>query len=48
MEASSNERADAVEILLEVKSDPNITDEVKFHYSHSLYNSNTIHYVTGW
>ena len=28
-------------VLLEVKADPNITDEVKLHYNHCLYNSNT-------
>ena len=35
-------------VLLEAKADPNITTEVKLHYSHCLYNSNLMHYVTGW
>jgi hypothetical protein len=37
-----------VSVLLAAKADPNITDEVKLHYSHCLYNSNLMHYVTGW
>ena len=38
---------ETVSVLLEAKADPNITDEVKLHYSHCLYNHNLIHYVTG-
>ena len=37
-----------VSVLLEAKADPNITNEVKLHYSHCLYNSNLMHYVTVW
>ena len=48
MAASSRGEVDAVKILLEAKADPNITNEVKLHYSHCLYNSNLMHYVTVW
>ena len=48
MEASEKRYTDTVRALLEAKADPNITDEVKLHYSHCLYNSNLMHYVTGW
>ena len=48
MEASWRGNIDTVRVLLEAKADPNITDEVKLHYSHCLYNSNSMHYVTGW
>ena len=48
MRASSDGYTNIVSVLLEAKADPNITDEVKFHYSHCLYNSNLMHYVTGW
>ena len=48
MEATLRGNIDTVRVLLEAKADPNITDEVKLHYSHYLYNSNLMHYVTGW
>ena len=47
MLASVNDARGAVSVLLEAKADPNITDEVKLHYSHCLYNSNSMHYATG-
>ena len=47
MVASANDAREVVSVLLEAKADPNITDEVKLHYSHCLYNSDLIHYVTG-
>ena len=39
-----------VSVLLAAKADPNITDQVKLHYSHWLYNSNLRHYdiITVW
>ena len=39
MRASERGHTGTVRILLEAKADPNITDEVKLHYSHCLYNS---------
>ena len=48
MKASGDGHTSIVQVLLEAKADPNITDEVKLHYSHCLYNSNLMHYVTGW
>ena len=39
MEASINGHTSTMRILLEAKTDPNFTDEVKLHYSHCLYNS---------
>ena len=39
---------DSVRVILEAKADPNITNEVKLHYSHCLYNSNLMYYVTEW
>ena len=48
MEASGRGFTDTVRVLLEAKADPNIADEVKLHYSHCLYNSKLMHYVTGW
>ena len=48
MEASWSGYTETVSVLLEAKADPNITDEVKLHYSHCSYNSNLMHYVTGW
>ena len=39
---------DIVSVLLAAKVDPDITDEVKLHYSHCLYSSYLMHYVTGW
>ena len=39
MRASEYGHTSTVRILLEAKADPNITDEVKLHYSHCLYNS---------
>ena len=49
MMASINGKVDAVKVLLEAKADPNITDEVKLHYSLDCScNSNLMHYVTGW
>ena len=47
MVASENDAREVVSVLLEAKADPNITNEVKLHYSHCLYNSNLMHYVTG-
>ena len=47
MLASACGYTEIVSVLLEAKADPNITDEVKLHYSHCLYNSNLMHYVTG-
>ena len=46
MAASQFGYVDAVRVLLEAKADPNLTDDVRFHYSHCLYNSNLMHYVT--
>ena len=46
MEASREGFIDTVRVLLEAKADPNITDDVRLHYSHCLYNSNLMHYVT--
>jgi hypothetical protein len=46
MGASSRGFTETVSVLLAAKADPNITDEVKLHYSHCLYNSNLMHYVT--
>ena len=50
MEASSGGYINTVRALLEAKAVPNITNEVKLHYSHCLCNSNSslIHYVTVW
>ena len=48
MFASVRGFTETVSVLLEAKADPNITAEVKLHYSHCLYNSNLMHYVTGW
>ena len=48
MEASRYGYTETVSVLLAAKADPNITDEVKLHYSHCLYNSNLMHYVTVW
>ena len=48
MRAVENHHAYTVRALLEAKADPNITDEVKLHYSHCLYNSSLMHYVTEW
>ena len=48
MEASKDGYIDTVRVLLEAKADPNITDEVKLHYSHCLYNSNLMYYVIEW
>ena len=39
---------ETMSVLLAAKADPNITNEVKLHYSHCLYNSNFMHYVTEW
>ena len=36
MLASVNDARDVVSVLLAAKADPNITDEVKLHYSHCL------------
>ena len=46
MVASLNGFVDTVRVLLEAKADPNLTDDVRLHYSHCLYNSNLMHYVT--
>ena len=48
MLASDEGYTETVRVLLEAKANPNVTDEVKLHYSHCLYNSNLMHYVTGW
>ena len=48
MNASFDGYTQIVKVLLEAKADPNIINEVKLHYSHCLYNSNLMHYVTGW
>ena len=48
MAASMGGHTEAMDVLLKAKADPNITDEVKLHYSHCLYNSNLMDYVTGW
>ena len=48
MAASLCGHLNSVRVLLEAKADPNITREVKLHYSHCLYNSNLMHYVTEW
>ena len=48
MWASRGGYTETVSVLLEAKADPNITDEVKLHYSHCLYNSNLMHYITVW
>jgi ankyrin repeat protein len=48
MWASSDGFTETVSVLLAAKADPNITDEVKLHYSHCLYNSNLMHYVIEW
>ena len=48
MMASWHGYTETVSVLLAAKADPNITDEVKLHYSHCLYNSNLMHYVTVW
>ena len=48
MEACEGGYTDTVKALLEAKADPNITKEVKLHYSHCLYNSNSMQYVTEW
>ena len=39
---------ETISVLLEAKADPNTTNKVKLYYSHCLYNSNLMHYVTGW
>ena len=36
MWASMNGHTGTVRVLLEAKADPNITDEVKLHYSHCI------------
>ena len=46
--ASLEGYTETVSVLLAAKADPNITTEVKLHYSHYLYNSNLKHYVTEW
>ena len=48
MKASEGGSTETVRVFLEAKADPNITDEVKLHYSHCLYNSDLMHYVTEW
>jgi hypothetical protein len=48
MRASGGGYTETVSVLLVAKADPNITDEVKLHYSHYLYNSNLMHYIIGW
>ena len=39
MEASGGSYTETVRVLLEAKADPNITNQVKLHYSHCLYNT---------
>ena len=46
MWASEGGYTEIVSVLLEAKADPNITDKVKLHDSHCLYNNNLMHYVT--
>ena len=48
METSSEGIGDVIKFLLEAKTDPNITNEVKLHYNYCLCNSNLMHCVTGW
>ena len=48
MRASYWGHTEAMGVLLKAKADPNLTNEVKLHYSHCLYNSNLMDYVTGW
>ena len=48
MYASVGGFTETVSVLLAAKADPDITNEVKLHYSHCLYNSNLMHYVTVW
>ena len=48
MYASFQGYTKTIRVLLAANADPNITNEVKLHYSHCLYNSNLMHYVTGW
>ena len=48
MMASRRGSTETVSVLLAAKADPNVTDGVKLHYSHYLYNSNLMHYVTVW
>ena len=48
MWASNDGSTETVSVLLAAKADPNITNEVKLHYSHCLYNSNLMHYATEW
>ena len=48
MIASENDSRDVVRVLLEANADPNVTTEVKLHYSHCLYNSNLMYYFTEW
>ena len=42
MAASVGGYTETVRVLLEAKADPNITDEVKLHYSHCLYNTQNL------
>ena len=37
MWASGGDSIDTVKVLLEAKADPNITTEVKLHYSHCMF-----------
>ena len=37
MRAICGDSISTVKVLLEAKADPNVTDEVKLHYSHCLY-----------
>ena len=48
MWASERSYTASMRVLLEAQGDPNITNEVKFHYSYSVYNSNWVHNITGW
>ena len=51
MEASFRGYTEIVRLLAEAKADPNITDEVKLHYTHYciLYELIKIMYfITGW
>ena len=53
MRASAGGYTETVSVLLEAKADPNITDEVKLHYSHCLiiwcimlqYGDTALHYA---
>ena len=47
MWASLSGNTETVSVLLAAIADPNITDEVKLHYSHCLYNQGFIQWGGG-